>query len=57
MLRRALLAAGRAAGLDDPEDACWVPLFELDDPVKVRARAGAARAAAERARGWAMHSP
>jgi pyruvate,water dikinase len=53
-VRRALLAAGRAAGLDDPEDACWVPLGELDDPVRVRARAGAARAAAERARAWAM---
>lgn len=54
MVRHALLAAGRAAGLDDPEDACWVALGELDDPVRVRARAGAARAAAERARAWAM---
>jgi pyruvate,water dikinase len=59
MVRRALLAAGRAAGLEDPDDACWLPLDELDepaqvDPVRARARAGAARAAAERARLWAM---
>ena len=61
-VRRALLARGAALGLADPDDACWLPIEELlgaeagdaFDPIAARARAGAARSAAVRARRWAM---
>lgn len=55
VVRRAVLAAGARLGIGD--DVFWLPLDELDgdlDPVDARARAGAARAAAERARQWDM---
>jgi len=61
-VRRALLATGRAIGLDNPEDACWLPLDEVIgieagdpvDPLAARVRAAGARAAADRARRWTM---
>ncbi len=58
IVRRALLNAGRRAGLEDPEDVCWLPLGSvitgdaLADPVRARAQAAAARRAAWRARAW-----
>ncbi len=59
LVRRALVDHGRRLGLADPADACWLPLDEMIagtplDPDRARARAEGARAAARRARRWAM---
>lgn len=68
VVRRALLAAGRALGLAEASDVCWLPLDEVrarvaepgDDEAlatwraRVPGRAAAARTAAARAAAWAM---
>jgi phosphohistidine swiveling domain-containing protein len=59
LVRRALLAAGAALGLADPDDVFWLPLDELVagtelDPIAAAARAAAARSAAARAARWDM---
>jgi len=62
LVRRALLAAGARLGLEDPGDACWLPLADVIaaeagaplDADRARARAEGARAAVRRARAWAM---
>jgi pyruvate,water dikinase len=59
LVRHALLRAGSALGLDPIDDIFWLPLNEVAsaaslDPLRARARAGAARAAHARSRRWRM---
>jgi pyruvate,water dikinase len=55
MVRSALLALADARGISR-DDACWLPLDELEqlDPIAARRNAAAARAANARAAAWRM---
>lgn len=57
MVRRALLRRAGELGLADPADVFWLPFADLEsslDPDDAHRRAGAARAAADRAARWQM---
>ncbi|HTR56081.1 MAG TPA: PEP/pyruvate-binding domain-containing protein [Kofleriaceae bacterium] len=57
LVRRALLERARALALHDRDDVFWIPFADLAttlDPDDAHRRAGAARAAAERAAHWQM---